>query len=258
MTTVARRLAQITQALGPRATVLAWIAEAHATCDSLEAYATKLAEERDRALPLDRLMDQVERGARHAHSGATRVAQEAAVHAARRDTAFLCYLFIGANQQVIEQERSQEFADCCLHNAREVLRLTGAPLADCRAWVTFAEAILTERYALEAALATVSSGYFSGAALLFPAHAAQLAAWIAAGEATVAAYHALLDGPPATRRRPRLDVTMIRCAAAGEAAATVVHFTVDQAKHQALFMLGERLRAYDYTARHLGELHRGH
>jgi hypothetical protein len=257
MTTVARRLDQLTQALSPHATVVAWIAEAHACCDSLEAYATQLAEERAGALPLDRLMAQVEQGARRAHGSDTRAAQEIAVQTARRDTAFLADLFIGANQRVLEQARSQELADCCLHNALEVLRLTDAPLADCRAWVTFAAQILTERYALEATVAQLSAQYCAGVELLFPHHAAQLATWLAAAEASATAYHALLDGLPIGRRRPRVDLAAIRREAGDEPAMALGRFAVDQAKQQALFMRGERLRAYDYTERHLAELHRG-
>ena len=248
--TVERRLEKISGGLSPSQVVLVWLADAQDRFDWIDALGEELAAHQGDGLPLDRLMNQVEANVRAAHGGRTDPLTDRAVRSGIREAAGLWYLALEMNLLVAGQERVQRFADSAAENALTVLRLTGAPIAECQRWVAFVSEVLTERYALMAAVEQLCLRAF-GRSPLFADAAVVVDGWNASGEKLVADYEVMrVEANGRGRsRRPKLDLAMIRERAAGEPAHAVTEAAIDAARERRHVMLGDHLRTSDGALR---------
>lgn len=92
--TAQRRLARIEGSLSPRQAVVIWLTEARAF-PSLAAYASSTLDDRPGSMPLERIIERVERATRTAHRGERPTAIEAAVARSLEDAVFLYELVLG-------------------------------------------------------------------------------------------------------------------------------------------------------------------
>src|SRR5581483_9908541 len=189
--TVERRLEKISGGLSPSQVVLVWLADAQDRFDWIDALGEELAAHQGDGLPLDRLMNQVEANVRAAHGGRTDPSTDRAVRSGIREAAGLWYLALEMNLLVAGQERVQRFADHAAENALTVLRLTGAPVAECQRWAHFVQEVLTERYALMAAVDQLADRAFAGRSPLFVDAAVVVDQWRTSGETLAADYEAM-------------------------------------------------------------------
>jgi len=176
----ARRLAKLEGSLSPRASVLLWLAEAHAF-PTLPAYARSLIDRPEADWPLAQIGERVEAAVRSARQGETRKAVEWAVREQIRDAFFLFELVVAINLETVESVEREGLRLGLLTYQMRSLQLegeipqyrdhpyAGRPLAE--RWKDWREAVsgfMSGLYEAEGVRLLLERRYLDGHACLFP------------------------------------------------------------------------------------------
>ena len=244
------RIERVETSLTPKQAAILWLQEM-SNFPNLQEYTFYLKDKPEEAAPLYRLPNQMEQAVRQAMKGRPEAEIWPTVRLAVRDVAFLVYIVLTANERAMNQRR--EWA--LLHVAfaewlngmilRKIYNKRHQSKEHIKNWGVAAEHRLVELYGFQSFINVISERYFDGSQILFQDVVDDLKDIIKHLEGLVDLFNFACTGGRGVIKKIKLkELHQI-----ADRQLTQERFTiVDQAKAEALILIGERQAGVDLIA----------
>ena len=244
------RIERVETSLIPKQAAILWLQEVR-NFPNLQEYTFYLKDKPEESAPLYRLPNQMEQAVRQAMKGHPEKEIWPSVRLAVRDVAFLVYIVLTANERAMNQRREWALLHIALSEwlngiiLIKVYNKRHQSQEHIKNWKVATESRLIELYLFQDSINAISEYYFDGHQILFSEVADDLKDVIKHLESLVDLFNYACAGARSTIKKIKLDELQ---AAAKEQITNDKFTIVDQAKAEALIMIGEREAGVDLIA----------